>query len=646
MVLSPFCHRLFPFAVCAFFAASTAVAAEVSPLSPSTDPTVLVARAKQQKLAESKEWLRLGHYRGSKGSYESEIDGPTFFLSPRGKEDPAAELEATIRGVLSAGKENEQPACRFPARTMFLLEKIGLDPNGLANASCPKFQEFMESLSPTGVSVIFSSYYLNNPSSAFGHTFLKFRRRKYVGSKHQDLLDAGIDFAAIPDTNNAVAYAVKGVFGLFPGRFSKYPYFYKVREYNDFESRDIWEYELALKDEEILHMSAHLWELGQSYIDYYFLSENCSYHILGVIEAAAPRVDLIEHTHNPVLPADTIKILMSTPNLVTRVAFRPSARATFRARLEGLSGNEQSFVADLADAPALAFPKEISQPARQVLVLDAAADLVDVRYGKDILPGEGESKGARLKQALLERRAALRVMSEDLVIKPAEESRPHTAHPSRRVQAGVGWDYRDGASYRLGYRFAAHDFTDPPGGYANLSEVEFGHFRARALTESPWFRLDEATLVHVRSLAPVDRFEQKMSFEMRFGAERLRDLGCRDCLVGSLMAGGGVAVGGARAAASLMMTTQLASGPLLDGLWGQPIRLGVTPQLGMRFVPVRGWVLALEGGPNFYPFASQMWGWGGKLSSKAKLSEHVSVGIEALASPVTTDVGFVSSFYY
>ncbi len=628
--------------------AHAAEAAQPIPLTPTAQVSELLLRAKSMGLGDSPGWLRLGHYRGSKGSYESEVDGEKeFFLAPHGKEDPSAELDATIRGVLAKGAmDDTHAACKFPARVLFLVEHAGLDGAALNNLHCAKFEEYMRSLAPTAVSVIFSSYYLNNPSSAFGHTFLKFRRRRYEGSPHQDLLDAGIDFAAIPDTANPVAYAVKGVFGLFPGRFSKYPYFYKVREYNDFESRDIWEYELNLSDEEVLRISAHIWELGQTYIAYYFLTENCSYHILGVIEAAVPRADLIRHTHNPVLPADTIKVLRASPGLVKRVAFRPSARTTFRARLVGLSGAEQSFVSVLADLPNAPFPSNVLQPARQVLVLDAAADLVDLRFGKDILPGQGESVGARLKQALLVRRANMRVMSPDFVVAPEEDSRPESAHPSRRVQLATGWDTLDGASMRIGYRFAAHDATDPQGGYAALSEIEFGHVRARALARDPWFRLDEATFVHVRSLAPIDRFEHKMSFDMRLGAERVRDLTCRDCVVGGLHVAGGTAFGGPRASAALLVGTEVIAGPKLNGMWEQPMRVGVGPMLNLRAEPVRGWILAVEGGPSYYPFLQAPWGWGARGSSKAKLSQHVAVGVEALASPTVVDVAAASSFYF
>jgi hypothetical protein len=38
--------------------------------------------------------------------------------------------------------------------------------------------------------------------------------------------------------------------GQYPGEYSIMPYYRKVKEYGDFESRDLWEYELNLTPEE------------------------------------------------------------------------------------------------------------------------------------------------------------------------------------------------------------------------------------------------------------------------------------------------------------------------------------------------------------------------------------------------------------
>ena len=202
------------------------------------------------RLAEDPAWLRLGHWRKGLGGWKSEVDGREFFLAPGGKTDPAAELEATLEGLFSPGPfadELADPFCRFPARVQFLAARLGLDPAALPPRSCPKQEDFLARVRPGGVTLVFSSYYLNNPSSSFGHTLLRLDKADgALEGKHFELLDYGVDYAATVDTSNAILYAVKGLFGLFKGEFKHYAYYYKVRQYGDFESRDLWEYDLAL----------------------------------------------------------------------------------------------------------------------------------------------------------------------------------------------------------------------------------------------------------------------------------------------------------------------------------------------------------------------------------------------------------------
>jgi hypothetical protein len=58
-------------------------------------------------------------------------------------------------------------------------------------------------------------------------------------------LRAALDFDASrlairrADTANPVLYAFKRLTGLVVGTVKLYPYYYKVREYNDHESRDL-----------------------------------------------------------------------------------------------------------------------------------------------------------------------------------------------------------------------------------------------------------------------------------------------------------------------------------------------------------------------------------------------------------------------
>ena len=71
----------------------------------------------------SPEWLAVVHYQEEDGAYVSTIDSEPFFLSAKGKNNPQAELQATIN--LFENTEDEEKKCLFPARYK-LLQKNGL----------------------------------------------------------------------------------------------------------------------------------------------------------------------------------------------------------------------------------------------------------------------------------------------------------------------------------------------------------------------------------------------------------------------------------------------------------------------------------------------------------------------------------------
>ena len=315
-------------------------AAAPATAAPAPDPSYLpelVLRARRLGLAEDPGWIRLGHWRRTvQGDWKSEVDGPAFFRALRGKTSPRAELEATLRGLFDArpvADELSDAQCRFPARFAFLARKLDVDPARLPPRACPRLEDFLGRVHARAVTLVFSSYYLNNPASAFGHTFLRLDKEEGArAGKEQELLDYGVDYAATVTTRNAVAYALNGLLGRFKGRFSHLAYYYKVRQYADAESRDLWEYDLALAPEEVALLTAHLWELGGTWFDYWYLDENCSYHVLAALEAAAPRLDLLSHVGAfGVLPSDTVQALFRNPGLVRDVHWRPSIRTQFEA---------------------------------------------------------------------------------------------------------------------------------------------------------------------------------------------------------------------------------------------------------------------------------------------------------------------------
>lgn len=546
-----------------------------------------VARAHALKLGYRKTWLRLGHYRHGWLGWESEADGKRFFNSEDGKGNPEAELDATLRAFFvppSKSASIEHPICRFPARFSWLKRELGLDEKQLPRVTCPEYAKFKRELDARSLTLIFSSYFLNNPASAFGHTFLRVNKATRGEEREgRELLDYGVDYSAAVDTTNAALYAFKGLFGLFPGSFRRVPFFYKVREYNDFESRDLWEYDLNLTQQQVDFVVAHLWELGHTVFRYYYLSENCSYHILGVLEVADPKLELISRLGYPVLPSDTIKVVLKNPGLLKALHYRPSNRTEFKHRLLTLSPDELAAVDSLLDDPHAELGAGFT-PAQQVRILDAAVDLVGVEFARDITKkrSERDQRGIEIEQVLLERRAGFDLDSEELVVPMPARSMPHAGHDSIRLGLGSGYERHDGLYHTLNFRLALHDLADPARGYPDGAEIEFFSLNTRYYLESPRVTLEDFSLVRVKSLTPLSRFDHSLSWMVDTGAKRSEDRGCDGCVAAFGTLAGGISLEPfGRAWTVFAMARAELSLPIDSGFFDL-LRFGIGPYGGFR----------------------------------------------------------------
>ncbi|MBI5069622.1 MAG: DUF4105 domain-containing protein [Deltaproteobacteria bacterium] len=579
----------------------------------------LQAAARARRLHEDRGWLRLGHWRPTLlGGLESEVVGGEFFLAPGGRADPDAELQATLAGLFAPEPADEKamhPQCRFPARLAFLVRSLGLDPARLPPRECPRLAEWWTRTRAAGATLVFSSYYLSNPASAFGHTFLRLDRRPFAAlGERVELTDLGVDYAATVDTGNSVLYALKGLLGLFRGDWSARPYFYKVREYADFESRDLWEYELDLPPEKVALLVAHLWELGSGWFRYYYLTQNCSYQIIAALEAADPRLDLVAHVGPVVIPADTVKALHRNPGLVRTVRYRPSARTQLEARMARLDGPSLDAVLALAERPEAPLPE--AGPEARAAVLDAALDLYDVRNAGAVIRGEKAAVDRR--QELLLRRATVPVVSPPLELVPPARGGPERGHDSVRIEAGGGGSRAEGPVAVLGWRLALHDLADPPAGFAPGSQLEFLKVRLRAgQRHGGTLRLDGADLVEVATYTALDRLDPRITFHARLGSARIRDGGCRSCVAGQAELGGGATVAAGPVLLGITAEGSLDGAPDLAGLGGSGFRLGVGPSALLRLGGGERASLVARGSWRHFPRARPDTGW--ELSVQGRL---------------------------
>ncbi len=432
-----------------------------------------------------------------------------FLLDPQGGQHPERELAALLTAIettaLSAG--DAHPLCRFPARALWLKENAPT--LALPQVVCPKWDTYRERVSATSAAVVFSSYYVNNPASSFGHTFLRLGKESPDGDVVPSLLDVGVSYGAVTNGAGPLKYVIGGLGGPRYITNNAIPYYYKVREYNDYETRDLWNYHLRLTPQEVERLTAHAYELESAGFSYYFLSSNCSLYILQMLEAARPGLELTRHLPFYVIPSDTLKAL-EIENLIERVSYRPSARARFMFLRKKLSSPELQLLDQVLADPQTPLPLDQS---RQALIYDAALAHRDLTYAKQIL--REDPAALALKRPLLLARSKVPVKSIDPVVIPAEGTRPHQGHGSRRL--GLSALERE---QTLELRFAFHDLLDPSGGYPADTAMTVGKIKLRHTNENRW-DIPEVQLLDIISLRPWDRYGWAPSWRMELGLKEI-----------------------------------------------------------------------------------------------------------------------------
>ncbi|MBI5410457.1 MAG: DUF4105 domain-containing protein, partial [Nitrospirae bacterium] len=463
-----------------------------------------------------------------------------FFLSPTGKTDPQAEMDATLAQFFSdepVGRSRQPAQCAFVARYHWLKDKLAFDDRRLPLQPCDRFDAWFKELNAQSVTMIFPSAFMNNPASMFGHTLLRIDQQ---GQTEQTrILAYTINFAADVPPDPGIRYVVKGMMGGYKGNFSTTPYYLKVQEYRDIENRDIWEYRLNLTEGQIRRLLMHAWELGNTYFDYYFFRENCAYQVLTLLEVADPNWHLTDRFLFWTVPADTVRALTEQPGLVGEVVYRPARSTQIKRKRERLSGDERGWFGRIMQDPSLAKSQDFTSlsPDRQTFVLDLASDYL--RYKSVTDEGKAELYKERNRAVLIDR-SRLKVQSEDLHILPFTAP-PDQGHKTSRAGLGLGW--RGGEFFQdLTVRAGVHDLLDPDKGYNPDAQIELGAVSLRHYQQRNQTRLERATLVNIISLSPLDPLFLSPSWKVSAGMETVNCPGCSYCSSGNLNGGLGGAV--------------------------------------------------------------------------------------------------------
>lgn len=549
----------------------------------------------QARFETTPEWLTVVHYRPSKDGYVSTVDSDPFFLSLRGKTSPLEELSATIE--LFENSEDTEKKCLFPARYK-RLKAAGLVSKPYP--TCPEQEQFYKDLRPSGVTLLFTDAYMNNPSSLFGHTLLRIDTAR----KGTQLLAHGANYGAFTDgKENSVLFAVWGLTGGYYGGFTVKPYYDVINMYNNIENRDIWEFNLDLTPVELDFFVAHLWEMGHTQSRYYFFTRNCSYMLTEMLDAVRPNLKLADAFPVQTIPLDTIKKVNSRPGLVKNIHYRPSRQAKIRHRYKTMNKEQKGQY--LKNIKAQNFESGELPLSEQADVLETTYQYVQYQYVAKRLELNDYRKQSF--QALTARNKIKEPASiEELNVGVS----PLETHEAMRTVTGIG--FRNGEVFeKIAYRPAYHSLTDDNKGFLRGAEINFLNSEFRHYNERNKTVLQSLNIVGIKSVSPIDAMFQPLSYVIN--ADISREFNAQTEKEGyafNLKVGGGAAYA------------------FSEEIWGY--MLGNTYLSYGGFLPHNQWVGVGSGGGIYADFGDwRLLGEAEKIWATSKFADRVKYKLEA-----------------
>ena len=486
----------------------------------------LLRKAHESNLAQHPQWRALMHFHNRLISKESTIDSDEFFLSPDGKTDIEKELNATLRAFFTPlnqvkrveGKKESysHPQCLFPARYDWLKEQLDFDPKLLTPVDCADYETFKKTISPKQVALIFTSAYMGNPASLFGHTLLRLDN-----AEETPLLSHAVNYGAITGSDGGVSFMFKGVFGGYSGIFSVYPYYDTVNLYNNMENRDIWEYQLNLSKKQIDRLIAHVWELGHNSAYYYFFSENCSYMLLETLNAALPEKDLTDDFYHPffssyTIPIDTVRAVLKQKDILKKAIYRPSRQTRLMHAYAFLSAAEKEQLRKLLKAP-----RPVDEVMATTLTEEQKANVLVTAYEYiqySFIAGNVDLDEMR-RDSIKVLKALNSIRDKSSITEvPVPETRPDEGHSSGA--AGIYGGRKNHQNFiDFMIRPAYHTLLDESGGFVPFGSITYLDTTLRWYEKENDWRLQRFSFVDISSFAVRNELFHPFSFKINVGVE-------------------------------------------------------------------------------------------------------------------------------
>ena len=461
--------------------------------------------AQQKQLDHQTTWQRLMY---ADQKQNSEVTYAGYFYAKDGKTNLKSELQANIKALFLEAPDNQSIRCKFPARSRWLMQQLNIDVQQLPKVNCVEFNDWINQIKPHKATLVYATDFMGNPSSMFGHTLLRLDPKD---QKQLNLVSYAVNYAATVKADDNWSYAWKGLTGQYPGEYSLMPYYRKVKEYGDFESRDLWEYELNLTPEKTRFLVEHIWEMQHVSFPYYFVSDNCAYRLLGLIDLVRPDLNLKQQFSYAAIPIETLKAV-DQQALVKEVVYRPA----LETQLLSQAKQHGTDLAKIAHQIAFIEIDQVQSTLKtysqqdQAKILEMAYDDLYLQYiSRQVDANIAQPK---LRQLLAERSQIEVEKQRQQPERP--KMQPVEGHHARNLSVNVG-EVQGQKFVELGHRQAYHDLIDPQGGYRTGTQLLFldGSLQYR----DDKLKLEHLDLLSVNSYNPVQPFKSPLTWGFNLG---------------------------------------------------------------------------------------------------------------------------------
>ena len=488
-----------------------------------------------EKLAQDEQWRKLLHFDAR--AEVSDVISDGFFLSPAGAVNPLAELLATLAGFRDTNQlDSDQHAqCRYPARLQWL--RANRPEIELPRAKCHALERWTNETGAVSLSLIYATGYLGNPASYYGHLLL--RINSDTGADQDYLLDTSIDFGAIiPEHDSLPVYIAKGLFGGYESGYTEGVFYEQVRNYGNVELRDMWDYPLQIDSGEVSLIVNHFWELKNSKFKYYYLTENCAYRIVELLQLVTEE-PLLDGQKPWVHPVDLIKSLRQRRHrgraLVGESRYVASRQRRFYEKYYRLGAAQRrelrSIVDDRFDLGRDTYRSLTS--VERATIVDALFDYVELRLLEDERIELKEAKRSLLQEMLLLSAVTPYRSPENEARSPPELGQNSTAlslEPTRGSQRDL---------VKLGFRLSYFDLLNLDIGRIPKSQLIMADLKMRFRNDE--VEIDYLDFLNIRNYGLPNTGlsgDRRFAWNLRMGWDR-PDLSCSDCVVPSIEGGFG-----------------------------------------------------------------------------------------------------------